>query len=105
VVLATGCELMADDLPPRIRRHSAARPSELTPAPALGPDCLNGQDLRTLLSAYEAQLVTLALERAGGSQTRAARMLGIPRRTLVYKLRRMRKRLGPRLVAGDEVPR
>lgn len=37
--------------------------------------------------AYERERVERALDAAGGNQTQAARLLGIPRKTLVSKLK------------------
>jgi DNA-binding NtrC family response regulator len=42
----------------------------------------------------ERQTITEALEAEGGNQTRAAKRLGIPRRTLVYKLTQYRRKEG-----------
>jgi DNA-binding NtrC family response regulator len=43
-------------------------------------------DLRSKREAYERQVIIDALERAGGNQTVAARLLGIARRTLITRM-------------------
>lgn len=45
------------------------------------------QDLITVINDVEKELIRRALERAGGNVSRAARLLGIPRQTLQYKIR------------------
>jgi two-component system, NtrC family, response regulator AtoC len=52
----------------------------------LAPDDDNNVDLRARRDALEKQVVIDALERAGGNQTVAARMLGIARRTLITRM-------------------
>jgi two-component system, NtrC family, response regulator AtoC len=94
VVLAAGVTLQRDDLPPRVLAFAASQSG--VRAPALvgagdGGQSATAQSLRTLLRAYEEELLLFALDRAGGNQTRAAALLGIPRRTLIYKLRRLRR--------------
>jgi DNA-binding NtrC family response regulator len=46
-------------------------------------------DVRESMKDFERKRLLDALERAGGNQTRAAEMLGLPRRTLSYKLERL----------------
>ena len=46
------------------------------------------RDLRTEVESLERQRIFDALERTGGNQTKAATLLGMPRRTLVDKLSR-----------------
>jgi DNA-binding NtrC family response regulator len=45
--------------------------------------------LRSALREREVELILLALERSRGNQASAAEHLGIPLRTLVYKLKRL----------------
>ncbi|HJL14112.1 MAG TPA: sigma 54-interacting transcriptional regulator [Sandaracinaceae bacterium LLY-WYZ-13_1] len=67
-----------DDLPPRLRGATVqAEPASL---PETG--------LRERLRDYEVRLIEDALRRCDGNQTEAARLLQIPRRTLVHKLGR-----------------
>jgi two-component system, NtrC family, response regulator AtoC len=65
-------------------------------APATSDRGVAGATMRDELSALEERRIVEALERCGGNQTHAARMLGISRTTLVkrlevYRVRRPRK--------------
>ena len=53
--------------------------------------------LKQLLEDYERRLILSALQRAGGSQRRAAKLLGVLPTTLSEKM----KRLGLRTDRGD----
>ena len=70
-LLARGDMLSAADLVFDGAPHAAASPSE----PSLPPD-----------QATEKQRIVLALKRANGNQTEAAKLLGMSRRALVYKI-------------------
>jgi DNA-binding NtrC family response regulator len=76
LVVADGATLLPEHLPPEIVQPS-------TPARAAG---VQGE-----LARLERQRVEEALHASGGNQTRAAEMLGMSRRTLVYKLARWRR--------------
>ena len=95
VVIAEDDAITARELPERIRtavRLSAPviepldgherEESGLSPAP---PD--SGDALKKRLHRYEAELIMSALRDAGGNRTEAAQRLGMPRRTLVHKLK------------------
>ncbi|MGE0789277.1 MAG: sigma 54-interacting transcriptional regulator [Sandaracinaceae bacterium] len=78
-----------DDLPGRLR----APPGDVAAAfehdsaqEELGSDV--GADLRARIEAFELEQIRACLEACGGNQTEAAKRLGIPRRTLVHKLKR-----------------
>jgi DNA-binding NtrC family response regulator len=47
--------------------------------------------VRPRLAEVERETIDLALAAEGGNQTRAAARLGMPRRTLVYKLAQYRR--------------
>jgi DNA-binding NtrC family response regulator len=88
VVLCLGDTILPEHLPPSLLKAVAARP--LTPvaaavsAPAArtpGPAPLQRE-----IDALEKTRILDALERAAGNQTRAARMLGISRGTLLSRL-------------------
>jgi two-component system, NtrC family, response regulator AtoC len=66
--------------------HQPERPSAPT---AMSATRSSGRAKRTLperVRAFEMELLTEALRDAQGNQARAARLLGIPRKTLTYKL-------------------
>ena len=66
---------------------SPAPPAEVRGAPWTDfPD--GGVDLNARLAEYETELIKEALRRAGGNKTRAAKLLGLNRTTLVEKLKR-----------------
>jgi sigma-54-dependent transcriptional regulator len=45
--------------------------------------------MRDSLRDFERQRIVDALEKTGGNQTQAAETLGLPRRTLAYKMARL----------------
>ena len=78
-------------LPPDLCQAPAvAGRLELTPThPAPGDDAHDPQgshSLETLVQRYEMALIYDALRRSAGNQSLAARLLSIPRRTLVHKM-------------------
>lgn len=54
--------------------------------PSVPPPSGGGADLRSQMKAFERQRIVDALEQTGGNQSKAARLLGIGRRTLIDKL-------------------
>ncbi|MDX2054708.1 MAG: sigma 54-interacting transcriptional regulator [Polyangiaceae bacterium] len=76
--------LMADDTIEL--SHLSPQIIGTAPSDVAGADSVN---LKVRVDAMERQLVTLALERTGGNQTRAAEMLGVSR----FGLQKMLKRL------------
>jgi two-component system response regulator AtoC len=77
VVLAEGPEIGERDLPDSVREAP----------PAAGPKPTGDLSLRRALLATEAQVLRAALERTGGNRTRAAELLGISYRALLYKIK------------------
>lgn len=85
VLVASGSRLDVPHLPERV-----------TQGPA-GQEARGAEDLRQELEGLEKQRILQALERCGGNQSRTARLLGLPRRTLIdrietYGLPRPRKK-------------
>jgi two-component system response regulator HupR/HoxA len=76
-----------------ISPHVLAASAGRSPAPGAGaapaaaaPDTL---DLEANVDALERRLITGALERAGGNRSYAARLLGISRNGLAFKIERL----------------
>jgi transcriptional regulator with GAF, ATPase, and Fis domain len=46
-------------------------------------------DVRDAVKDYERQRILEALDKTGGNQSQAAKLLGLPRRTLAYKMARL----------------
>lgn len=80
VVMSTGKQIFAEDLPPQIvgKNRQEDEPSE---APAT-----EEQTLKALVRNFEAQVIAQALQRNHGNRSRTATALGISRRALLYKL-------------------
>jgi len=72
-ILANGPMIMPEDLPEVIQNYSASDEPQ-------SPSTLR-------LDELEREAILNALKEAGGNRTRAAEILGISRRTLIYKLR------------------
>ena len=81
IVLAESREIRADDL---VLPDAPATPDELTDRVDLDADA----DHREVMEAIERERLVTALRAAGGNRSGAARALGIPRTTLINKLRR-----------------
>ncbi|MFW5741276.1 MAG: sigma 54-interacting transcriptional regulator [Myxococcota bacterium] len=84
VVIAHGTVVQVDDLPESLRALSDARtPTARTDtAPPLSDEI----NLRTELQRYEASLILRALEASDWQRKDAARLLGLPLRTLAHRL-------------------
>jgi DNA-binding NtrC family response regulator len=74
-ILSTGAVILPGDLPPAVAR------------PRADADPARGGVLVGDMEAIRRQAILEALEKTGGNKTRAAELLGISRRSLVYKLR------------------
>jgi DNA-binding NtrC family response regulator len=82
VVLAEGTVIDERDLPDRLRGGPAATKTAETPQ--AGSD---NRKLRDRVEAYEAEIIKNALASAGGSRSEAARLLGMPLRTLAHRIK------------------
>jgi two-component system response regulator PilR (NtrC family) len=81
VVLTTGSEITQDLLPPELKN--------LAPGPARA-GLAEGLELSRAVADFERELIEAALERAGGVQKQAARLLGLKPTTLNEKIKRLR---------------
>ena len=79
MVLAENKRLDVEDLPPHVRM-----PIQAVDAPELGEDELS---VKKHGAALERRLIQKALERTGGNRTRAADLLELSSRALLYKIR------------------
>jgi DNA-binding NtrC family response regulator len=77
VVMGAGPQIRAADLPLGGRRPSVAPPS-------------GREEMRESARRRGAAKLQDAVQRAGGNLTAAARLLGIPRSTLLYRMRKRR---------------
>jgi len=95
-VLTEGRMVSAEHLPERIRQldRGSVVQEERTPAPfgsgtvslTTTPGTEPDLDYKTRIQRYETQLIRAALEQTGWSKTKAAQVLRIPLRTLIYKV-------------------
>jgi two-component system response regulator AtoC len=78
VVLCQGTEVREEDLPEAVR----------APAPASSPPDAGGDlSVKRAARALEESLIRRALERTGGNRTRAAELLELSYRALLYKIK------------------
>jgi two-component system nitrogen regulation response regulator NtrX len=94
VVISVGDRVGVADLPDALRRPVASsRRGDSEPS----IDEASDSDFRDRVRAYETQLILDALERSQGNQTAAAKLLRMPLRTLVHKMKAygIRKRFDP----------
>jgi two-component system response regulator AtoC len=81
VVLADGPVIREEDLPDAVRAHALAPPP---PAPP-GPD--SALSVKRATRELEERLIRAALERTCGNRTRAAQLLELSYRALLYKIK------------------
>ncbi|MBI4706032.1 MAG: sigma 54-interacting transcriptional regulator [Deltaproteobacteria bacterium] len=105
VVLARGALVTVEDLPAGLRRGASAPAVADRTAAAGGPapgGAREPADLKAHLQRCEAEHIVAALRAVGWNQSEAARLLGIPRRTLVHKIKAFGiKKLGYGLAGGQ----
>lgn len=83
VVIAQGEVITAEDLPVRVRGGEDRRPT-VPPVQPMEPSPVEFKDR---VRQYETDLILDALRRATGNQTQAAKLLRMPLRTLVHKIK------------------
>jgi DNA-binding NtrC family response regulator len=84
-ILLSGKTLDVQQLPLEIRAPAASDPSAPTEGFSLPAGGVNLEDVET-------RLIRQALERVGGNRSRAARLLGLSRDTLLYRLKKYQLR-------------
>ncbi|MBP9642050.1 MAG: acetoacetate metabolism transcriptional regulator AtoC [Budvicia sp.] len=89
VIMSTGFIMFPDDLPEHLlQRHSTENSTENSTQrnsdPIHTPE--QGQSLKESMKAYERELICVALANNQGNRVQTARVLGISRRALMYKL-------------------
>jgi len=111
VVVATGPWFGIEDLPSSVGGDEdsqdatpamAHRHTEIESVEAVRRG-LQVLDLKQRVQDFEEGVIRAALARAGQNQTRAAELIGIPRRTLVYRIRAMESE-GPLVSFEPGVP-
>jgi arginine utilization regulatory protein len=80
--LATGKEVKLDHLPPHIQKKKEEKTFTVPR--------LDGKSLREVLGEVERKMIRQALDETEGNVLKAAELLGIPRQTLQYKLKKWR---------------
>ncbi|MFO8156405.1 MAG: sigma-54 interaction domain-containing protein [Pseudomonadota bacterium] len=83
-ILLPGCRIDVDNLPLRL----GPLPTDEAPAMVTEGGDFRLPDGGVKLESVEAQLIRQAMERSEGNRSRAARLLGISRHTLLYRLRK-----------------
>jgi DNA-binding NtrC family response regulator len=84
LILTEGDEILADDLPQRIRQLQSP-PRRSAPQIELAAE---GIDLKRTLDELEDRLILEALNKAGGVKNKAAQLLGLNRTTLIEKMKK-----------------
>jgi DNA-binding NtrC family response regulator len=91
LLLAEGEEILPLDLPAAVRAGLSV---------PRGPLALDIPESGIDLEAVERSLVLKALEKAEGNVSRAARLLGLTRRTMQYRLEKFQEEAGARVPGG-----
>lgn len=87
VNFAEGNSIDLDDLPPNLRRHYDTHFKTFKTHTLQQTELLEQADLNTILKTAEITAIDAAMDATGGNITQAAKILGIPRQTLQYKLK------------------
>jgi DNA-binding NtrC family response regulator len=93
VVMGPGGVIGLDDLPERLGEEVAQAPADAAGSAAATPhagavgDSGVRLDYKTRIQNYEIKVITEALAAEGGNKTAAAVRLGLPLRTLSYKMK------------------
>jgi DNA-binding NtrC family response regulator len=85
VAIAGAATALLPEHLPAFVRTPASGPSSAPPGAPNG----DGVDVRGALKSYERQRILDALDQTSGNRTEAAKVLGLPRRTLSYKMQKL----------------
>jgi len=88
VALSEGTTITAEDIPAHVRQNAGPKPAAIDPDDgSYHESVLNGKiSLEEAESEFNREIILNALEKSAYVQSRAARMLGITRRILKYKM-------------------
>jgi DNA-binding NtrC family response regulator/pSer/pThr/pTyr-binding forkhead associated (FHA) protein len=86
VLVAEGDTLTEDDLPHRLQGEPSP-PRSTQDGDGARAVWMPGDDFRAAVERFELDAIELALKKTQGNQTAAARLLRMPRRTLVHKIK------------------
>jgi two-component system, NtrC family, response regulator AtoC len=81
VIVAEESRVTSEELPRRVRGGGVNRGGDKNPF-------VDGGGFKERVGQYEEALIMAALDQTGGNQTHAAKLLKMPVRTLVYKIKR-----------------
>lgn len=81
VIMSTGFIMFPDDLPEHLLQHHTTSPSTDNSHASE-----HAQNLKESMKAYERELIGVALANHQGNRVQTAKVLGISRRALMYKL-------------------
>jgi DNA-binding NtrC family response regulator len=82
LMICRGEEIQVSDLPPAVLRKTAAAEPETVQL----SEVAKGRNLVEAVEAFERAMIVDALEKSDGNKTQAARLLGVTRRILSYKV-------------------
>ena len=83
--MAKGTEITLEDLPVHLQRAAGITPGD--GMAVLPPVSVAGGELKAALAATEREAVLAALTQTGWNLSQTARLLGMPRQTLQYRIR------------------
>jgi two-component system response regulator HydG len=102
VIIASGRQIELDDLPEAVSKRTVEERShirgERVRAASEGRAASLDVDIPSTMDEVERQVIEATLDYTGGDKTRAAKTLGIGRKTLYRKL----EQYGLRLAGGEE---
>jgi two-component system response regulator AtoC len=92
VLLCEGGSLRSRDLPPAVVKGEASSPGTGTPLSADKPAAgrAAGAPFKSQMDAHEARIIAEAVQKTAGNQRAAARLLRIPYRTMMRKVKKYR---------------